>query len=305
MSLATSLDTEREPTLSATDYALYGTTVFAWGFSWIAMKGQVGAVAPEVSVFWRFVLAAAIMFGWSLFRGHDLRFGWRAHLRFAGLGAFIFSTNFTLFYYGAIYLPSGLLAVLFSLTSVFNLFLAFLIFGQRPSLLTLGAGLLGFGGVALMFWPEVLGTEVNYEAALGLLFCVLGTLSFCLGNMVSASNQRAGIAVTPATTWGMVYGAVFLGLFAFARGNSFAVDMTFTYLGSLVYLAVVASVVAFGSYLTLLGRIGSARAGYATVLFPVVALAVSTVFEGYQWTGIACTGLLLVMTGNLLMLRRR
>lgn len=305
MSLATSLDSEREPTLSATDYALYGTTVFAWGFSWIAMKGQVGAVAPEVSVFWRFVLAAAIMFAWSFFRGHNLKFDWRAHLRFAGLGAFIFSTNFTFFYYGAIYLPSGLLAVLFSLASVFNLFLAFLVFGQKPSLQMLGAGLLGFGGVALMFWPEVLGTDVNYEAALGLLFCVLGTLSFCLGNMVSASNQRAGIGVTPATTWGMAYGALFLGLFALARGNSFAVDMSITYLGSLAYLAFVASVIAFGSYLTLLGRIGSARAGYATVIFPVVALAVSTVFEGYQWTGLAFAGLLLVMTGNVLMLRRR
>ena len=95
MSVSTSLTPSREPVLSATDYGLYGATVFAWGFSWIAMKGQVGPVPPEVSVFWRFVLASAVMFGWSFYRGHDLRFGWRTHLRFAGLGALIFSTNFT------------------------------------------------------------------------------------------------------------------------------------------------------------------------------------------------------------------
>lgn len=305
MSVSTSIDTGREPVLSATDYGLYGATVFAWGFSWIAMKGQVGVVAPEVSVFWRFVLAAAVMFGWSFYRRHDLRFGWKAHLRFAGLGALIFSTNFTLFYYGAQLLPSGLLAVVFSLTSVFNLFLAFVLFRQKPGFATLSAGLIGFFGVALMFWPQIMGADIDYQAALGLLLCTLGTVSFCLGNMLSASAQRSGIQVTPATTWGMFYGAVFLGIFAAIRGNSFTVEWTVTYLGSLVYLAVVSSVIAFASYLRLLGRIGSARAGYATVIFPVIALAVSTVFEGYHWTGSGFAGLLLVLTGNVMMLRKR
>ena len=305
MSVSTSIDTDREPVLSATDYGLYGATVLAWGFSWIAMKGQVSIVAPEVSVFWRFVLASAVMFGWSFYRRHDLRFGWRTHMRFAGLGALIFSTNFTFFYYGAQLLPSGLLAVVFSLTSVFNLFLAFVLFGQKPGLATLAAGLIGFSGVALMFRPQIMGADIDYQAALGLLLCTLGTVSFCLGNMLSASTQRRGIPVTPATTWGMFYGAVFLGIFAAVRGNSFTVEWTLTYLGSLVYLAVIASVVAFASYLRLLGRIGSARAGYATVIFPVIALAVSTVFEGYHWTGSAFAGLLLVLTGNVMMLRKR
>lgn len=295
----------REPGLAPMDYGLYAATVFAWGFSWIAMKGQVGTVAPEVSVFWRFVLSALIMLVWSLIRRHDLRFPISLHLRFAGLGALIFSTNFTLFYYGAIHLPSGLLAVIFSIASVFNMLLSFALFGQRPQAQTIVAGVLGFTGIAFMFWPQIVGTSLNMDALFGLLLCIGGTLSFCFGNMLSASTQKLGITVTPATTWGMMYGAVFLGLFAWARGNSFAIEPTLIYGGSLVYLAVVASVIAFGSYLTLLGRIGSARAGYATVLFPVVALTVSTIFEGYQWTPGALIGLLCVLTGNILMLRRR
>lgn len=305
MTITASAEPAREPSFTATDYGLYGATAFAWGFSWIAMKGQVGVIAPEISVFWRFVIAAAFMFGWSIYRRHDLRFDWRSHLRFAGLGALIFSTNFTLFYYGAQLLPSGLLAVVFSLTSIFNLILAFLLFGQKPSMVTFIAGVVGFSGVALMFKSQILGAEINYDAALGLLLCTLGTLSFCLGNMLSASNQRKGIPVTPATTWGMLYGMVFLGLFAMTRGAEFTLEPTLTYLGSLFYLAVIASVIAFGSYLTLLGRIGSARAGYATVIFPVIALIVSTVFEGYQWTGSALTGLVLVIAGNILMLKKR
>ncbi|MBG6154883.1 drug/metabolite transporter (DMT)-like permease [Labrenzia sp. EL_159] len=290
---------------SAMDYGLYAATVLAWGFSWIAMKSQVATVAPEVSVFWRFVLAAAVMMAWAKFRGHNMSFPAQDHFRFAGLGAFLFSTNFTLFYYGAMQIPSGLLAVIFSTASIFNLFLGLIVFGQRPNPLALLAGTIGFAGIALMFWPKLVGAEFNTHAAIGLGICVAGTLSFCVGNMVSADTQRRGIGVVPATAWGMFYGMMFLGLFSAIRGQSFAVEWSISYFSGLVYLAIFASVIAFASYLTLLGRIGSARAGYATVMFPVVALTLSTIFEGYQWTTAAALGVVFVLGGNILMLRAR
>ncbi|POF34631.1 DMT family transporter [Roseibium marinum] len=305
MSVATPALRRETAGFTPADYGLYAITVLAWGFSWIAMKGQVATVSPEVSVFWRFVLAAAVMMVWAKVRGHRMSFRFRDHLRFAGLGAFLFSTNFTLFYYGASYLPSGLLAVIFSTTSIFNLFLGLILFGQRPNPLALAAGLLGFIGIGLMFWPQLTGAEFNSQAAIGLVFCIGGTLSFCFGNMLSADTQRRGIGVTPATAWGMVYGMVFLGIVSLLRGQSFAVEWSVTYFGGLVYLAIIASVIAFASYLRLLGRIGSARAGYATVLFPVVALTLSTIFEGYQWTPLAVAGLFCVLGGNLVMLRAR
>ncbi|WP_428642040.1 DMT family transporter [Roseibium sp.] len=305
MSVASPALQNRPAGFSTMDYGLYAATVLAWGFSWIAMKGQVATVAPEVSVFWRFVLAAAIMLAWAKVRGHNLAFPLKDHLRFAGLGALLFSTNFTLFYYGAALLPSGLLAVIFSTASIFNLFLGLVLFGQRPNLLALAAGVLGFAGIALMFWPKLSGTGLNSGAAFGLAMCIGGTLSFCLGNMLSADTQRRGIGVTPATAWGMVYGMIFLGIVSALRGQSFSVEWSLPYFGGLIYLAVVASVIAFASYLTLLGRIGSARAGYATVLFPVVALTLSTIFEGYQWTPLAAAGLCCVLGGNMLMLRAR
>lgn len=291
--------------LAPADYGLYAVTVLAWGASWIAMKGQIANVAPEVSVFWRFVLASAIMMAWAKVGRYGLSFGLRDHMRFAGLGALIFSTNFTLFYYGAAHLPSGLLAVVFSTASLFNLFLGLILFGARPSLPAVVAGALGFGGIALMFWPKFQGAELTGGIAIGLALCVAGTLSFCLGNLLSAHTQRRGIAVIPASAWGMVYGTGFLGVLSAVRGQSFAVEWSTVYLGSLVYLAVVASVIAFASYLTLLGRIGSARAGYVTVLFPIVALSLSTLFEGYQWTPVTIAGLFAVLGGNMLMLRAR
>ncbi len=75
-----------------------------------------------------------------------------------------------------------------------------------------------------------------------------------------------------------------LALIAALRGHAFMIEPTARYVGSLLYLALIGSVLAFACYLTLLGRIGADRAAYATVMFPVVALAVSTIVEGYRWT---------------------
>ncbi|MBB5752164.1 DMT family transporter [Prosthecomicrobium pneumaticum] len=286
------------------DYGLYALTVFAWSTSWIALKNQLGVVAPEVSLVWRFGLSAILMFGWALLRGERMRFPLADHLRFAGLGVFIFSVNFVFFYHGGMALTSGLLAVIFSLASVFNMLLGAVFLGQRIDRRVLVGAAFGFCGVALMFWPEIAGTEFDRHAALGLALCIGGTLCFCTGNMISAVNQRRGLPVIPANAYGMAYGTLLLTLASLALGHAFVIEPTARYLAALGWLSVVSSVLAFVAYLTLLGRIGSARAGYSTVLFPVIALAISTVFEGYHWTAAAIAGLALVMIGNVIVLRR-
>ncbi len=285
------------------DFALYGGIVFAWGFSWIALHYQVGIVAPEVSVLWRFALAAPVMLMLARLRGERLAFALSDHAAFAALGITLFSTNFTLFYYGSATIPSGLLAVIFSLASIINVWLGALMLGNPIDRRVVAGGLLGFFGVAAMFYPRVIGTRLNDDVLLGIALSVAGTFSFCFGNMISARLQRRGVAVFAASGFGMIYGSIALALFAIMRGDAFVVDPSPSYLVGLIYLALVGSVMAFACYLTLLGRIGADRAAYATVMFPVVALAVSTAFEGYRWTLPAALGLLAVLAGNILVLR--
>lgn len=288
----------------AYDAMLYAVTVFAWSTSWIAMKAQVVSVAPEVSLVWRFLISAATMWVWVALRRERVRFAWREHLGFAGLGFFIFSMNFNLFYHGAKGLPSGLLSVVFSLASVINLLMGFLVFRQTISTRVLIGGLLGFSGVAAMFWPRIAGADFDLAAAGGLALCVAGTTFFCAGNMVSSAVQKRGIPVLAATAWGMTWAVGFLVIAALVQGEAFVFDWSTPYVVSLLWLSIVSSVAAFWAYLTLLGRIGAARAGYATVMFPVFALAISTVFEGYVWTAPAIGGLFAVLIGNLFVLRR-
>ncbi|MES1155415.1 MAG: EamA family transporter, partial [Pseudorhodoplanes sp.] len=147
------------------------------------------------------------------------------------------------------------------------------------------------------------GTQFNHAALIGLILCIVGTLLFCIGNMISARLQKRGVPVFAASGWGMVYGAAALAVFAALRGEPFVIESTVRYLAGLLYLALIGSVMAFACYLTLLGRIGADRAAYSTVMFPVVALLVSTVLEGYVWTPPAAFGLIAVLAGNLLVLR--
>src|SRR3712207_518680 len=291
--------------LAGADLGLYVVTVLVWGTSWIAMKGQLGAVSPEVSTFWRFLLAAPLMWLWAALKGERLAWPLADHLRFAASGAFLFSLNLMLFLYAANYLASGLLAVVFSLLSILNLLMGALALGQPVEGRVAAGGLLGVLGVALLYWPEFSRAGLGGGALIGLSLALCGTLSFCLGNLAATMAQRRGVPMLAATAWGMTYGVAVLGLIALVRGQAFAVEWTARYLGATVYLALFASVVAFASYLTLLRRIGAARAGYATVLFPVVALTVSTLVEGYRWTLPAALGAALALAGNVLVLRRR
>lgn len=288
---------------TAVDFALYAGTVFAWGFSWIALHYQVGVVAPEVSVAWRFVIAAPVMLGIAAWRGERLVYPPATHLIFLALGLAMFSTNFTFFYYSGLYLASGLLAVVFSLSSIINVWLGAMTLGAPVDRRVAAGGLLGFFGIAAMFYPQIAGAELDYGVLLGVALSFAGTLSFCIGNMISARLQGRSIPVFAASGYGMIYGAIAISIFAAARGAHFTIDMSPAYLAGLLYLALIGSVMAFACYLTLLGRIGADRAAYSTVMFPVVALLVSTALEGYRWTFPAIAGLAAVLAGNLLVLR--
>jgi drug/metabolite transporter (DMT)-like permease len=279
---------------------LYLVILVVWSTSWLPLSWQVEAVAPEIAVFWRFVLAAPLMWLIAWQRKAPLRVAMGQQIWFAALGLCLFSANFTLFYYGSLGVASGLLAVVFSTASLINLGLDALRTRTAPRPLLVLAALVGALGVGVLYWPEI---QLGQAAMLSLLACLLGTLFFCSGNMVSAELQRRSVSVLTANCWGMLWGVVWLGLFGLFQGQDFTPPTSLAWLAGLVWLAVFASVVAFSTYLTLVGRIGPGRAGYATVVFPVFALFLSALFEGYDWSWLTVMGVGLVAAGNIVMLR--
>jgi drug/metabolite transporter (DMT)-like permease len=287
-----------------TNLQLFAACVAIWGSTWIAITYQLGSVAPEVSVFYRFLLASLLLFGWCLARGLPLRFARREHLWMAVQGAFMFSVSYVAVYYAEQNVVSGLVAVGFSASPLLNMVGMRLIFGS-PMTLRVGTGaLLGIAGITLVFWPEFAHLKADGRVALGAAFTVAAVVLSALGNMVAHRNHDAGLPIWQSMAWGMLYGALFTLAMALAFGRPLAFEATPAYLLSLLYLAFFGSVLAFGGFLTLLGRVGPARAGYIGVMVPIVALAISSVFEGYRWELLALAGVAVSVAGNVIILRR-
>jgi len=256
--------------------ALYAVTVLIWGTSWLAIIYQLGVVDPMVSVAYRFILAAVIMHGLCWVRRQPMRFSRRDHCFLALQGASLFALNYWLFYNAELHIASGLAAVVFSTIIVWNILIgAVWIRHPLDRRVLLGAGL-GLCGIALVFWPEVQDFEANETGLYGLGLSIVATMLASLGNIASARNQQAGISVLSSNAWAMTYGAGLMVLLALVSGKPFDFMATPLYVGALLYLSVFASVIAFWSYLTLVGEIGPDRAAYATLLFPLVALGLST-----------------------------
>ena len=283
---------------------LYFTSVMIWGSTWLAIKFQLGTVAPEISIAYRVTLAAIILLVYSLVRKLPLRFSIQEHGYMALQGLFIFSLNYLLVYLAEGFLSSGLVAILFSTIIFWNVIFG-AIFLRSPirSGVVIG-GLIGVIGLAVIFWPEVSGFKLSGNRMTGLLLAFGGVLSSSLGNIVSARNQAYKIPVVQSNAFGMAYGGLFTFTYALLRSAEFTFDPSPEYILSMLYLALFGSVIAFGAYLTLLGRIGPDRAAYVTVLFPIVALLLSTLFEGLTWGWSGVLGVLFVVVGNVIALNR-
>jgi drug/metabolite transporter (DMT)-like permease len=287
-----------------TNLQLFAACVAIWGSTWIAITYQLGSVAPEASVFYRFLLASLLLFGWCLARGLPLRFARRQHLWMAVQGAFMFSVSYVAVYYAEQNVVSGLVAVGFSASPLLNMVGMRLIFGSPMTARVAVGALLGILGITLVFWPEFAHLKADGRVALGAAFTVAAVVLSALGNMVAHRNHDAGLPIWQSMAWGMLYGALVTLAIALALGRPLAFETTPAYVLSLVYLAVFGSVLAFGGFLTLLGRVGPARAGYIGVMVPIVALAISSVFEGYRWELLALAGVAVSVAGNVIILRR-
>lgn len=288
--------------MRSSDYLLYAVVIFGWSTSWLPLKWQLGVVSPEISLIWRFTIASALMTIITLVMGYPMKVKLKEHLKFLGLGLCLFSMNFNLFYHGGLYATSGLLAVVFSTASLVNIFLVSIISRTIPKLMMVIAAIMGFVGVGMIYTPQF---DAGPEALTSLLLCLVGTLFFCTGNMISTASQKNGISVMTANSWGMFYGVIILTVISLIRGHEFEIEMTARYIGSLFWLAIFSSVLAFTAYLMLVGRIGSGKAGYATAIFPIGALLISTFYEDYSWSLMSAAGLALVVGGNIVMLRSK
>ena len=276
-----------------------------WGSTWLAITFQLGRVAPEASVFYRFLLAALLIFAYCRVRRLPLAFRPGQHAWLALQGILMFSIGYIWVYYAEQNLVSGLVAVGFSASPLLGM-LGLRLFFRTPMTGPMIAGsILGIVGISLVFWPEFAHLKGDKRTAVGAVYTVAAVVMSTLGSLAAHRNHEAHFPLWQTMAWGMLYGALFSLGVTLVTGRSLAFEVSAPYVLSLLYLAVLGSVIAFAGYLTLIKRIGAARAGYIGVMVPIVALLISAAFEGFRWHALTGVGIAVSVAGNVIVLRRR
>jgi drug/metabolite transporter (DMT)-like permease len=278
--------------------ALFTIPALIWGSTWYAITFQLGTVDPLFSIAYRFGLAGVLLIAYCLVRKISLRFNAVQHARILLQALCLFGFNYWLTYESETLITSGLVALIFSLVIFFNIFFGRLILKNPVRKQVIVGALLGLLGTFLIFQPELVGVEATDDTIMGIVLCASGVVVASLGNIASAFNQRQKLPVISTNALGMLYGAGSMFLIALFSGKTPTFDPSMPYILSLIYLAVLGSVIAFSAYLTLIGRIGPDKAAYALVIVPMIAIGISMLFEGYKLQWISGIGILFLIAGN-------
>jgi len=277
-----------------------------WGSTWIVIRDQLGPVPPQWSVAYRFAIAAVAMALVARWKGQSLRIDRSGMVAALVLGIAQFSVNFNSVYMAERFITSGVVATVFALLLIPNSLLAWAFLGQRPNARFLWAGLVAIAGVALLFVHELRATALaDREIVIGLLFTLLGLLGASAANVYQAGERARGYPLLSLLAWSMAIGAVIDICVAFAVAGPPVIEHRLGYWAGVLYLALFGSVLCFALYFPVVRKIGPGKAAYSSVMVPIIAMALSTLFEGYRWSPLAIAGASLSIGGMLLALAGR
>jgi drug/metabolite transporter (DMT)-like permease len=284
---------------------LFISTLICWSPTWYLIKFQFGVVDPLISIFYRFFIASIIVFIFLILSKNKIVFNLHQHLRFLLLGITLFSLNYIFFYLANTYLISGIVTIAFSTILIMNILGERIYFKINSSKETLFAAGFGIIGILIIFEKELLNFKLEDKTHIGIILSFIATFWASTGNLIHQKNSKDNIPFIQSIAYGMLYGSLFTLIVAKFRGAEIIFDNSISYILSFLYLSIIGSVVAFYLYLKLLDNIGSARAGYIGVIMPIIALIISTIFEGLQWTNNLIIGLPVLIFGCVLILNQK
>ena len=220
-------------------------------------------------------------------------------------GFLLFGFNYFFVYISEQYLTSGIVAAGFSLVIFLNAIFGAIFLKVPLNPVVIISGFIGVSGVLLIFKDDIEALSLSSDSFRGMIYCILSVVFASLGNITSAYNQRKKLPVIQTNMYGMLYGAIILILTAFVSGGKISFDTSIPYIGSLLYLAIFGSVLAFGTYLKLIGEIGPDKAAFVLSVVPLIALIISSVFEDLEWTIFTISGTIMIIIANYITLAKR
>ena len=277
-----------------------------WGSTWIVIRDQIGTVPPQWSVAYRFTIAAVAMALVARWKGQSLKIDRGGLFAAMVLGITQFSVNFNSVYLAERYITSGVVATVFAILLIPNSLLAWAFLGQKPSSRFFWAGLVAVAGVGLLFIHELRSSPLaNRDIAIGLAFTLAGLLGASAANVYQAGKEARRHPLLALLAWSMGIGALIDICLAFAVAGPPVIEHRLGYWAGVLYLALFGSVLCFALYFPVVRKIGPGKAAYSSVLVPIIAMTLSTVFEAYRWSPLATAGAILSLGGMMLALAGR
>ncbi len=285
--------------MSSRSWLLFLVPVLVWSTTYYAITLQLGSVTtPTYAVALRFSAASLLLFGWLAWRGEAIRLAWRIHPWIFASGLTSYGISYVLTYVAEQSIPSGLVAIAYTLMVFMTPALALLAYRTPLTRRTWLGGSLGVAGVVLCFLPDLLGTVRPTSAFIwGMAAMVVAAFTSSVGAVCSIKLNSLKVPVVAYTAWAMAYGAVATALFGAFSGQPFQFDGRLSFWLAFAYLSVAGTIVAFLCYLTLLKHEGTARAMYISVLSPVGAVIVSVLWEGLRPQALTWAGILISLAG--------
>jgi drug/metabolite transporter (DMT)-like permease len=277
-----------------------------WGSTWLVIRDQLGTVPASWSVTYRFIIAAIGMFLLAIVMRQPLKIdramvGWTVVL-----GVMQFALNFNFVYGAEHHITSGLVAVMFALLIVPNALLAKYWLGRQiGGAFVLGSAIASVGVAFLMLQEYRVAPVGGTEVLLGLGLTMGAVISASISNVLQVTPKIARYPTITILAWSMLWGSLANAAFAYAVYGPPVIDSRPAYIGGMLYLSIIGSVVTFPLYFRLIRDIGPGKAAYTGVLIPVVAMILSTIFEGYVWSMLALAGGVLAMAGLVVAMQAR
>jgi drug/metabolite transporter (DMT)-like permease len=269
-----------------------------WSSTWLVIRHQLGVVPPAWSIAYRFIIAAIAMTAYARFSRVPLRLTPRQHGFAAIYGIAQYAFNYEAVYVAERTVTSGLVAVVFALLVVPNALLAWVFLRQGVSRAFLLGSAVAGAGLVLLFWHELSAAPAGRSLILGGIgWSLVAVLAASVANVMQAAKTAKAIPVASLIVWGMAWGTLFNVVVALLVDGPPVFDPHPAYWLGTLYLGLIGSALAFTAYFHVIRAIGPARAAYSSVLIPVLAMALSTVFEGYRWSPQAAIGGLLSLVG--------
>ena len=277
-----------------------------WGSTWIVIRDQLGVVPPSWSVTYRFLVAGVAMAAWALWRGESLKLDRRGIVFACTLGFFQFVGNFNFVYRAEHHITSGLVAVIFALMLVPNAVLGRIFLKQKLGPQLLVGSVIAIAGVALLLIHELRADPAGAGAvALGIALTLGGVMSASTSNIMQGTSVARAYPMAAMLAVAMLAGAAMDGAFAWITTGPPTIDPRPAYIAGVLYLGLAASALAFPLYFGVIRAIGPAKAAYSGVIVPVIAMLLSTVFEGYRWSALPAAGAVLAGIGLIVALRAK